>query len=258
MKNRNNQLGFGHIGILLVVLVLIVMSAAGYLVYSRNNKKDTNTKGSKTSIKSEEAKLDVIKTDQEKTSELKTQETVTTYTYNANDYTGWKEYCSKTEKACFNYPSDWVLQEPYAGQETDGVGVKITADYEYVTITNNNSNYGVTWKNVLSGLGGVCTDDRLDKENVEVVSYEKISSRPNDYIVGYTYSDAQGKTFYRLMNYDNQEPNIGRTGKCAGLFYYFFSGKDNTKNKNIYFESRVAADTDKETAKKVVRSFRYQ
>lgn len=260
MKKHNYQSGFGHIGILLVVLALLTTSAAGYFVYSRNNKKDTNTKTSEVSGNSVETTADKTKTDEIKNSNLKTQETLTTYTYNANDYTGWKEYCSITEKACFNYPNDWVLTDNNAGKEVNGVGEKITPDMENILISAPSTTYyavGVEWNNFLSGLGGGCGDD--EQSRLEVLSYSKISSRPSDYVLEYTSKSSEGKVYYRLLNYDNKEPRVGiydLKDACFNTFYKFFKGKN--LDRNILFEAHGKDNASKDQAKKIVQSFRYQ
>lgn len=260
MKKHNYQSGFGHIGILLVVLALLATSAAGYFVYSRNNKKDTTTKTSEVSGNSEETTADKTNTNEVKNSNLKTQETVTTYTYNANDYVGWKEYCSKTEKACFKYPSDWVLTDNNAGKEFNGVGEKITSDMENISISAPSTisyTVGVEWSNFLSGLGGGCGDD--EQSRLEVLSYSRVSSRPSDYVVEFTSKSSEGKVFYRLLNYDNQEPRVGvydLKDACFNTFYKFFKGKN--LDRNILFEARGTDQASRGIAKKIVESYRYQ
>lgn len=261
MKKYNYQSGFGHVGILLIILALLSVGAAGYFVYSRNNKKDTNSGAGLSSVKSEESTSDENNKEDVKSSEVKTQGTVTTYTYNPSDYVGWKEYCSKTEKACFSYPSDWVLIDNNAGRETDGTGNKITSDMESVSLRSSEStqvsNKGLAeWSNFLSGMGGGCFDDQ---SRLEILSYSKISSRPSDYLVEYTSKSSEGNVYYRLLNYDNQEPRVGLydlKDACFNTFYKFFMGKN--LPREILFQASGSDLLSKNQAKKLVQSFRYQ
>lgn len=255
MKKHNQQSGFGHIGIVIIVLVLVLTGAAGYFVYSRSNsKKDTKTSTSQSSNNSEEIKNE----------EPKNQESSSTYTYNAGDYAGWKEYCSKAEKACFNYPSDWTATDSSDYEWKQYVGLESA---EKMIFQSANNKAVVRWSNPIGPIGGACMLEDNPDDELSILSYEKLNtgqdlyavkfsnkakltgSRPNNSVLGEIST-------YRVVDGNSLPSKLGYQNRCLGTFYDFYASKSN--NKPIYFEAKIDDSSLEEVAIKILKSLNYK
>jgi Tfp pilus assembly protein PilE len=85
-KIVKNEKGFTAVEGLLIVLILVVITAVGYMVYHYNH--DTKTAAVSTTA---------AKTSKSSSTKL-----------TANPYAGWKTYELKYEKISFEYPSNWT------------------------------------------------------------------------------------------------------------------------------------------------------
>lgn len=86
---KSNQKGFSVVEILIVIVVVGLLGAAGWLVYDRQKSKtDTTQTTQQTSVAKE--------------SEAKKE---------ADPYANWKSQCDDKAGLCFKYPSDWKVEE---------------------------------------------------------------------------------------------------------------------------------------------------
>jgi len=95
-KFTKNENGFSGIEILMVVVIVALIGAVGYMVY-KNKHQPTKV-------------VTVTKT------ATKTPTPVANVPTVANPYSGWKEYTLKYEKLSFQYPSIWTIQDSSGSQ----------------------------------------------------------------------------------------------------------------------------------------------
>jgi len=74
----NEESGFSVVEVMIVLLLLVLIGAGGWLVYKGNHK-------------------------------------TTTTSHTANLYTGWRSFCSSYGGLCLRYPSDWTLSTKVEG-----------------------------------------------------------------------------------------------------------------------------------------------
>ncbi len=124
---KRNQKGFGHMGILLIVLVIAAGAAVGWYVWDKNKKEDKTTTQTAQAVKTEPV----------------------------DPYAGWKTYTSATEKSHFKYPTTWTTGKISSDNSVafeGGDSLKLTAPSDGMFIT---------WTATIGGLGGVCDDTIL-------------------------------------------------------------------------------------------------
>jgi type II secretory pathway pseudopilin PulG len=107
---KNNQKGFGAIEVLMVLGIVILIGAAGWLVYKNQNKAHTQNKTAKTLQQ-----------------DLKGQ-VLSGSAPNPSQYNGWQSFCSSYGGLCLKYPASWkITQATYPpgtepnGQEVDTI-----------------------------------------------------------------------------------------------------------------------------------------
>ncbi len=110
-RTRLNNKGFGMMGVLLTVVVVVAVVGTGAYLYHKHsvdNKKVNSTTSSttNTTTSTNHQGLNTAGTD---------------------PYAGWKTYCVPTVKACVKYPSDWVTSQ-YGGLQN-------SACTEYASLT---------------------------------------------------------------------------------------------------------------------------
>lgn len=87
-KFKKSESGFGVVGILLVVVIIVLISSVGWLVYKNHNKVTKTITNTKTA----------------------------TMTTAQNPFAGWKTYTNSTYGLSFKYPSQWsVYSQPSGG-----------------------------------------------------------------------------------------------------------------------------------------------
>ena len=119
---NNKQSGFGHIEILLAVVVVGAIAIIGLLLY-QHRKPTTNSTATTNA------------------SQSAGQQQKTVSTNPAPDpYAGWKSYCDTFYHYCFKYPSDWTLSvnsTPKTNCEAGNVGLTDPAKTVFVSYTND-------------------------------------------------------------------------------------------------------------------------
>jgi Tfp pilus assembly protein PilE len=123
MKSPNNQSGFSALDIVLGIVLVAAIAAAGYFSYQNMHK----------SAKSPTASVSLL--------------VHATPTPSQDPTAGWKTYTSAFEQASFKYPSTWAMKQTQGSDPT-------TNDYQ-VTLT---SPHGLMLKYTddVSGIGGGC------------------------------------------------------------------------------------------------------
>jgi prepilin-type N-terminal cleavage/methylation domain-containing protein len=136
-KIFKNEHGFSAVEVIMVLVIVGLICAVGFLVYKNHNKATT---------------VSAVNT---------TKTTTTTPTKNAaNPYAGWTTYTLKYEKASFKYPSSWQLKDSsFADSKTTGGGadvIKLTGSngFEMSIADGGPNDYGFP----LGGLTSVSTD----------------------------------------------------------------------------------------------------
>ncbi len=97
---KNNEKGFGTVEAILIVIILVLIGAVGYLVYKNHHKTPPKV-------------VTITKT---VTNTPKTNSTTAT-----NPYTGWKSYTLPVEKLSFMYPSSWLATNSPPSSTQDSV-----------------------------------------------------------------------------------------------------------------------------------------
>lgn len=93
--NKKSQRGFAHLGLALILLIIVIVGASGYLVY-RNNKKGVPP--TKTNIDSDQSTTEITNNETSKTNED------TAPKYN-------NLYEDKVGRFTVNYPDNWTLEK---------------------------------------------------------------------------------------------------------------------------------------------------
>jgi len=113
-KMSHNQKGFGLLGILLAIVVLVAVIAGGAYIHNKNNSKTAKTSTAH----------------QGNSSTSKVQNTLTPNT-NPNPYENWKTYCDTTHHYCFKYPTNWTLDTSSTQVTVLNVSKSVEVDYIY-------------------------------------------------------------------------------------------------------------------------------
>lgn len=181
---KNNQNGFGAIGILVAIVALGIIGGAGWYVYS-GQQNPSQTRGDSsttpTSIKSDET--------------TKTQ---------TDEYAGWKAYADSKWKFGYKYPSDW----------TDSSRDFVNGGKDTREITLKSPNFASDTASVVEDItaGGVITVSASstdmtdfsatglkDSENYKEMT---VANENGVYYVGrgnaYTYAVIKNKVMYTL------------------------------------------------------------
>ncbi len=88
-----NQKGFSAVELVIILVILIAIGAAGWLVYQHNHKAKATSP---------------ISTPSTTRTSSNTKKTVATQ---PNPYQGWLSYCSSVGGLCVKYPSNWKLAD---------------------------------------------------------------------------------------------------------------------------------------------------
>jgi Tfp pilus assembly protein PilE len=109
-KVRKNEAGFSPVEIVMVLVIVALLGAVGFLVYKNQHKTTTASVTTATATKQPATKTPLASTDQ---------------------YAGWKSYTLKYEKLTFKYPAGWTLKDDSASQ-----GLTPNADSVSLTASN--------------------------------------------------------------------------------------------------------------------------
>ncbi len=179
MKKLLNQRGFGALEMILVVLLLAAIGAAGYFAYQARQA-DSDTASSKNvTAENPEAK--------------------------ANPYEGWKTFESVAYKgASFRYPTDWntkVEASPFP-EVADGKNVILTSP----------KGLQLNYVEFIDGLGGGCpdTDPHVNLTTVEELANGSV---PPVYFIENKSIIALASE----SSWPNNKAQVGDTGTC--LYY---------------------------------------
>jgi hypothetical protein len=197
--------GFGLVGILIVIVLLIVVGGTGTYVWHRDHKAKPST-GSTTQSKST-------------TSSTKSAPPPT------DPYAGWKTYTSTFEKLSFRYPSNWTAT-PSSGR----FGV---TGADSLQLEDPSGKVAVSWYSAVQGLGGACDSTIMPGTAVAsgalspcpywyVLDKQKLSGADLYYVDGVTTSDGTTYSPWCAL----QAPD-GVLSSKGSIGYMLFKGKNN-------------------------------
>lgn len=196
MSKLRKQLGFGHIGVLAVVVILALVGFSGWLVYDRQNKSKTSDSTNK---------AEGTTTNNQKT----TDSSLTTTTVKS------LESGDKTS-VTVKHPTNWEVSNK--SEDIDGSGTIATRAY----IKSDKGNY-LHISNT-SGLGGDCEDDTLTYTLIK-----RISTQSSNYFFA-EYTREGGATRYLSLENSTSSPSWSKmkegdtnTNQC-GMPQYTFAG----------------------------------
>lgn len=95
IKKLSNERGFSPIEIIMVIVIVGLLAAVGYMFYKGNHKAATKTTTTTTATKS----------------------TTTTPAKTTDPYAGWKSGTTKYEKINYKYPADWTVKDTSVATE---------------------------------------------------------------------------------------------------------------------------------------------
>jgi hypothetical protein len=225
-----NQKGFSAIEGLLILVIVAIIGGVGLYIYHANQK--TNSTLNTASQENSATAPNVSKN--------------ATKTVSTGLYSGWSQYCSSHEKACFKYPDSWKSEPNCGGPCTDFDAVNVTSPKGTV----------VSFTSAEAGVGGDC-----DPSSTPHVLYGKVEAMPKIsgiYFVESTRADIDGTEVGLKDSSDGQTPKVGDTGAC--LDYLMFKAK-NTPDAKVWFHGHVddaAKTNDLTTAELIIKSFHYQ
>ena len=185
MQHDSHAKGFGLVGLLVIIVVLMAISGAGVYVYHQDHKVKTATT---TATSSKKTSSQTGKTGSADNSKAST-----------NVYAGWSQYCSAQEKSCFNYPSDWATKN-IGAVDPAGDGIQLTSPSGTV----------IWFQSAVNGLGGECQPGTPD------VFIHKVVLEPHVAGLYMIESGTQGTVNHvGLVDATNgQAPTTGDTGSC--------------------------------------------
>lgn len=89
-KLKKNELGFGAVEGILILVIVLLIGVVGWFVYKNQNKAISSTSATTSKTASSPVKTPTI----------------------VDPYAGWTTYISKAEKVSYKYPSDWKSVTP--------------------------------------------------------------------------------------------------------------------------------------------------
>ena len=103
-KPHKNQQGFGAIEARLIIVVVVLLGAVGYMVYKNHNKTTSNSTATANTTTTRPTTSTPAKT---------------TPAQPADPYAGWKTFTSNVGKFSLRYPSDWTYTDATANSNED-------------------------------------------------------------------------------------------------------------------------------------------
>jgi prepilin-type N-terminal cleavage/methylation domain-containing protein len=107
-KLQNDQKGFSAVEVILVLVIVALIGAVGFMVYKNQKTKTTPVASTTTKTATTQAKK----------------------TTAPDPYAGWQSYTLKYEKLAFKYPASWTIQDNSASQG-------LTPNADSVTLTSS-------------------------------------------------------------------------------------------------------------------------
>jgi type II secretory pathway pseudopilin PulG len=128
---KTNQKGFSVVEILIIMVVVGLLGAVGWLVYDRQNNKADN------------------KTTSEQKQETHKEETT------PDLYADWQTYNLKYEKLSFKYPKSYTVDDKSSDANPD-----VTPGADWLKLTKDNG-FVISIQTGLNGVGGSCETCKL-------------------------------------------------------------------------------------------------
>lgn len=243
-NHYKNQQGFTAVEGLLIVLILVVIGAVGYMVYQNGHKTKT---------------VSIVTTSGNKQVKTTTKATAVP----ANPYTGWNTYILPKEKLTFHYPNTWtVATTSYTNSNNDGVQFTSKTDSSFeiligagqdVAAAGNNQNCvqqaaPVTFDNQTAYLDLV----GFANTNADPPSCTPASSTIESVILSKSSTSSAATNFFLTKNIP--QPAAPSASEIIVDIDYDGPNGRTSNNKTI---SRIEADTDYKDAKLVVASMSY-
>jgi hypothetical protein len=161
---KNNQEGFGVVETLMLIIIVVLIGAAGWLVHKDQTK--THTPGSNASS-------------------TKATGTVNAAGPSPSQYNGWLSFCSSYGGLCLKYPTSWKLTQATSAPGANPQGQEID------TITSPSTNVTVTYRPSAQvsadrrqeaiKVAGVTPTDVSELEVVKLI--DQLSGTSNPYAV---------------------------------------------------------------------------
>ena len=247
-KLRNCQKGFTAVEGLLIVLILVVIGAVGYMVYHNNHK--TKTLDASTSATTSSAKSTIANN----------QKTVPT----VSPYAGWNTYTLPKEKLTFRYPTTWTVENNnFTNSSNDGVQFVSKTDSSFeiligagqaVAAVGNYDGNCVQQSNSVTFAGQTAYLDLVGFANTNAVppSCSPASSTIQSVILSKSSTNAKVTNFFHTKNIP--QPTAPSASEIVVDIDYNAPNGTGTTNKTL---SEIEGDTDYIDAKLVVDSMTY-
>lgn len=123
IKMKRNEKGFGAVELLVIIVVIGLIGAVGWLVYDRQKSKQNNAE-----------------TTQQPSSAQPVAKNDTKQEADTLINPGWKRYTSERLKISFEYPSDWYVNE--SSEDTISVSTH-QGEYNKGTMPSGYQNYNI-------------------------------------------------------------------------------------------------------------------
>jgi Tfp pilus assembly protein PilE len=216
-KLKYNQKGFTAVEGLLIVLILVVIGAVGYMVYHNHHK--TTTAAATTTSSTKPA--------------TSTKTTTSTTTQPASTYAGWKTYTSAEEGASFKYPANWTATVPDYSH-----GTQPPQGSDYVNINSPDNNFQVHWVSDYGDPNG-CTAG----QSFSGITYSDVTAVPSVsnlyYVQVLDTNNSFPTTTLELINGSGgKAPTVGSGGTICPTLAVFKS-----KNSNRYLQLYMSYST---------------
>jgi hypothetical protein len=236
MNKRLNNSGFSVVETSLVIIIVFLLGAAGWLVYDRNHKP---------------AQVVVA------TSNKTTSTTTTPKTTSSDPYTGWTSASLKYEQLSYKYPSNWTLKDYSTSSPKSAGNCVYPGVDDAILISPSGSEV-----NLYAGFD--C------KGNAQVTSFGSVpisTMGQNDYLVymgDNVGSDPTMPSYACLSPTSSAASNVtyssknifetSGTGTPNNFFCYSPYGTNSMHNQPI---SGIENSTDYSTAKLIFESMHY-
>jgi len=187
-KLQKNENGFSAVELVLVLVIIVLIGAVGWLVY-KDNHKNTTTSAKSTSASTKSSTSTSTKT--------------TTTPAATNPYAGWKTYCDTQSSTCLYYPSNWTAQ---AGLGNVGIGIMANTNTDAEVLESPEPS---NCANSQPGLG----NNQFYVESVNSVTSNSLSL---DVVGGYFFNQLNGSPRYNPYYILTSTDNVSKYGVKTG------------------------------------------